>query len=138
MFEPLPVAGGSLQLVLRRGEPRLRGAPVAECPLRDSRVDPAIGVEQRAVAAGVEETAVVMLPVNFDKRRTQLTQQRDGGGLIVDERPAAAVGLDDTPDDERFAGLGGEPVLVEDAARRMTGGQLEAYRHHRLRLAGAD
>src|SRR3546814_16948430 len=63
----------------------------------------AIGVEQGAVAAWVEQAAIVMLAVDFDQRAAEVAQQGGRTGLIVDEGAAAAVGLDDATDDQRFA-----------------------------------
>ena len=55
------------------------------------------------MAARVDEAAVVMLAVQLDQRRRQFAQQCDADGLVVDVGPAAAVGLERTAQDERFA-----------------------------------
>ena len=120
------------------GEPVLEVAHPLPGRGRLGGVDPAIGVEQGAVAARVEQAAIVMLAVDLDQQRAELAQQAGRDRLIVDEGAAAAVGLGDAADDERLAGLAVEPVLGEQGQGGMIGRQLEGDADHRLRLAGAD
>ena len=97
----------------RRPRPRARRARPRSAA---ARVDPAEGVEQGAVAARVEQAAIVMLAVNLDEQRAELAQQAGRDRLVVDEGAAAAVGLDDAADDERLARLAVQPVLGEQRA----------------------
>ena len=89
------------------------------------------------MAAGVEQAAIVMLAVDLDQQRAELAQQRDRSRLVVDERAAAAVGADDSADDERLARLARQAVLGEQAERGMIRRQVEADADDRLRLAVA-
>ena len=77
----------------------------AQAEAAGAGVDPAERVEQGAVAARIEQAAIVVLAVDLDQRGAELAQQPGGDRLVVDEGAAAAVGLDDAADDERLAGL---------------------------------
>ena len=79
-----------------------------------------------------------MLAVNLDQGRAELPQQTGRRGLIVDEGAAAAVGLDETANDERFARLAGKTVLVEQGPGGMAVGDFEGDGDDRLRLSVAD
>ena len=68
----------------------------------------------------------------------ELAQQPGRDRLVVDERAAAAVGLDDAADDQGLAGIEGEAVFIEQGGRRMIGRDLEGDADRRLPLAGAD
>jgi hypothetical protein len=48
-----------------------------------------IAVEQQAVAARIDQPAIIVLAVEFDKEARQIAQQRDAHGLVVDPRPAS-------------------------------------------------
>ena len=58
-------------------------APGRARPPRD--VGAGVAVEQRAVAARIDQPAIVVLAVQFDQRRRQLAQQRRADRLVVDE-----------------------------------------------------
>ena len=60
-----------------------------------------------------QQPAIVVLAMDLDQHRPDLAQQRGGGGLIVDERAASAIGLDQSPDDQRLAGIDLQPILGE-------------------------
>ena len=46
----------------------------------------------------VDQSAIIMLPVDLDQKSAQLTQQCCRNRLVVDESAAAAIGLDRAPD----------------------------------------
>ena len=123
MLEPFAVAGGGLQILARPGQRRLGLAPGAIGALRRGAVDPAERVEQGAVAARIEQAAIVMLAVDLDEQGAELADQGDRGGLVVDQGPAAAVGADDPADDERLARLALEAVVAEQAEGGMVGAE---------------
>ena len=87
------------------------------------RLEPAIGVEQPAMAGGVDQRPLVVLAVNLDEGRAEALEHLDADGLVVDERPGAAVGELDAAQQQRI--LDGDAVLGEDAARRMALVELE-------------
>ena len=51
--------------------------------------------------ARIEQPAIIMLSMDLDQMLPEFAQQARGRRLIVDERPAAPVRLDDPPDDQR-------------------------------------
>ena len=68
-------------------------------------IEPSEGIKQGAMAARIEQAALVMLTVDLDQRRPDLAQQRRRHRLVVDISAAAAVRLDGAADEERLAGL---------------------------------
>ena len=77
MIEPFAVARGGLapRRGRRRAPPRAR-ASRCQAASAAAGVDPAVGVEQGAVAARVEQAAIVVLAVDLDQQRAELAQQR--------------------------------------------------------------
>ena len=94
MHQPFAVRLGIGQRILRRCQLSLGRAHRGEGRRRAGGVDPPERVEQGAVARRCEQPAIVMLAVNFDQNRAQSSQQTRGHRLIVDECPAAPIGLD--------------------------------------------
>ena len=138
MFEPVAVARRRVGLGPRRGERLFARAQVLPGRFGGARVDPAIAVEQGAMAARIEQAAIVMLAVNLDEQGAELALEAGGDRLVVDKGAAAAVRLDDAADEQGLAGRPGEAVLVEQGARGMVGCDLEADADHCLPLPGAD
>ncbi len=80
-----------------------------------------------------------MLAVNLDQEGRDLAEQRGGGGLAVDEAPAAAIGLDLAAHDQRLAGFDLDPRFVQDQRQAAVGGGgLETGGDDRLPRAVAD
>ena len=127
----------------RRLERLLGRAPLPPGALDADGVRPAvrnagITIEQRAVAARIDQAAIVVLAVQLHQERRQLAQQRDADGLVVDECLAAAIDFQLTLEDQRLARLDRDVGVVEqrgDAGRQR--GELEARHHARPVLAGA-
>jgi hypothetical protein len=90
------------------------------------------------VAAGIEQSAVVMLAVDLDEQRAELADQGDRHGLVVDQRAAAAVRLDDPAEDERLSRLALEAAFGEEGKSGVPGRKLEGDPDHRLGLTAAD
>ena len=127
MFQPFLVARRRFQLLAGRRERRLGRAPGGVAAGDPGAVDPREGVEQRPMAAWVEQAAIVVLAVDLDQQPAQLAQQRNRGRLVVDRRAAAAIRADDALDDHRFAGLDGNVIVGEEVCdgavpRRLEGG----------------
>ena len=55
--------------------------------------------------ARIDQSAVVVLAVQFDQRRSQLAQQCGTDRLVVDEGLARPVRFERAAQDQRFAGL---------------------------------
>jgi hypothetical protein len=72
----------------------LRIAP--RCPERfdlcSAIFKPAEGIEQPAMSCGVDQCTLVMLAVDLNKGAPELLEHLHAYGLVVDERPGAAVG----------------------------------------------
>ena len=111
------------------------GAPLVPQPrhFRGVGVDPAIGVEQRAVRCGIDEGAFVMLAVNLDQSRAERAQHLHADRLVVDERASPAVGELRPPHDQLV--LADKIVVGQHAARRMVFGDIEGGDH--LAVLGA-
>ena len=115
------------------------GAPGGMSDSDRLRLAAAIGVKQRAVAAGIEQAAIVMLAVDFDQRAAQIAQQRGGTGLVVDEGAAATIGLHRAADQQRFAGFDLDAIVGQQQRGAMTGGRrIEAGGNAGLRLPCPD
>ena len=108
-------------------------------------IDPAIGIEQRAMGRGIDKGALVVLAVDFHQRRAERAQHLHADRLIVDERAGAAVGKLHAPHDQFV--VAAEIVIGEHPARRMAFGEIEggdhlallgAFAHQRGFAAGAE
>ncbi|KAK0348634.1 hypothetical protein LTR94_036419, partial [Friedmanniomyces endolithicus] len=101
MVEIVAIARGRCDRLARLRQIGSSAAPGGMSGGDRLRLATAIGVEQGAMATGVEQAAIVMLAVDLDQRTAQIAQQRGGTGLVVDEGAAAAVGLDRAADQQR-------------------------------------
>jgi hypothetical protein len=70
-----------------------------------------------AVRRGVQEGAVVVLPVDLHKRLAELPQQRRGDRPVVDESLCAPILMLDAPEDEQILAI--DVLLPKEAAGRM-------------------
>src|SRR5690606_4466550 len=103
--------------LLGEGEPRFRRRVPEPAHLGGSGIEPTETVEKRPMARWIEKSALVMLPVNFDKRIAHLPEKADAHRLIVDEGPRAPVlGLHAAKNEFAFRI---EPVIAENGAGRM-------------------
>ena len=84
---------------------RQRRAPLRPCGGDACHVRAGVAVEQRAVAARVDQAAIVVLAVQLDQRAADFPQERDADRLVVDPRARAAVRLHRAPQDQRLAGF---------------------------------
>src|SRR5690606_5078415 len=80
-------------------------------------------IEQGPVPRCIEQSALVMLAVNFDKRVANLPQQADTHRLIVDEGPRPPVARLHAAPNEIAPGT--EAVLPEDCPRGMSAIHIE-------------
>ena len=83
-----------------------------------ARVDPAERVEQRAMALGIEQAAIVVLAVDLDRQRAEVAQQSGGHRAAADEGAAAAVALERPADDQRLARLDLDALFARAAVDR--------------------
>ncbi len=139
MAKPLRFAAGALDLGAMRLHRGLARAPlVPKTPdLGGVVLDAAIGVEQRAMGRRLDESAVVVLAVDFHQSRAERAQHLHAHRLIVDEGAGAAVGELDPAHDQFVLGdrFRNQVVLRQQAARRMLLGDVESRSH--LALLGA-
>jgi hypothetical protein len=92
-------------------------------------------IKQRAVLGRIDQSAVVMLAVNFDQSRAERAQNVHADRLIVDEGAGAAIGQLQAAQYE--IAVIGEIVAGQNGASRMIARQIEHRRHLALRCAGA-
>ena len=78
--------------------------------------------------ARIDQTAVVMLAVEFDQMRGKIAQQCDADRLVVDESLAAAICLELPSHDQRLARFDLDPCLAQQGGR--SANQIE-HRSHR-------
>ena len=88
------------------------------------------------MGGSVDQSALVVLAVDLDKRAADVAHQRDAGGLVVDEDAGAAVGGLHAAQDDVAVVV--ERVFGEDGARRMVLRHVEDGRHLALSRAVAD
>lgn len=116
---------GPAPLVPRLGDPGAVGTGIA--------------IEQQAVAAGIDQPAIVMLAVQFDEKPRQLAQQRHADRLVVDMGTAAAIGAHAAAHQQGLARL---PVDLRLCQQRHdpggTVGEFEGRGDAGLLLATAD
>lgn len=103
---------GLRQRFLRRAPFFVRRARGGKLPCVAGKI-----VQHRAVGFGVEQPLRFELAVNLDQRRAQRAQQRDAGGLVVDESLAAAVGGQGAAQDKFCFRL--QPVVAQEVLRGM-------------------
>jgi hypothetical protein len=138
MVEPFAIACSILQIGARRFQ-RILGRTPGGMRGRDrGDVEPAEGVEQCAMAARIDQPAIVMLAMDLDKHPAQFAQGGGGRRLVVDEGAAAAIGLDRAADHQRLAGLMLQPILLEQREGGVIGREIEGGRYRGLRRAIAD
>jgi hypothetical protein len=135
MLQPFAVAIRLFQFGRGLIEPCLGIAPAFIGRRDPFGVELAERIEQGAVAARVEQAAIVMLAMDLDQAGADEAQQPGGRGLIVDVGPAAAIGPDHPANHERFARIGVEPAIGEDGEGRMVAGRIETRGDGRLRGA---
>ena len=121
------------------GQLRFGLAPLPPRGLDALDVAGPVAVEQRAVAARVDQPAVVVLAVQLDQRRGDRPQQRGADRLVVDEGLAPAVGAQRAAQDQRLARLDLDLGLGQRFAHRFgQRGELERRGNARPLLARAD
>ena len=133
--QPFGFALGALDVGAMALDGDVARAPLVPQPrhFRGVVVDPAIGVEQRAVRRGIDEGAFVMLAVNFDQSRAERAQHLHADRLVVDKGASPAVGELHPPHDQLV--LADKIVVGQHAARRMVFGDIEGGDH--LAVLGA-
>src|SRR4029078_13609789 len=77
-----------------------------------ARVELAEGIEQRAVTPGVQESAIVVLAVDFDRQCAKVAEDAGGDPPAAREGAAAAIALQRAADDQRLAGIERDALLV--------------------------
>src|SRR5207253_936529 len=138
MFEILPVALGSRRLRPRARQVSIDPAHLGPRTLDRASVQAAKGVEQVAVTPGVEQTAIIVLTMNFDDQAANLPDQPGRNGGCTHEGAAPAVALQSAPDDQRLARVRLDALFPEEAVRGMVGGKLDLCGDHGLLLARTD
>ena len=85
------------------------------CPRRfdRARIELAERVEQGAVALGVEQAAIVVLAVNFDRRPGNVAQQRGRNRGAPSKGAAAAIGLERSPEQQGLARIALDPLFAK-------------------------
>ena len=73
------------------------------------------------MAARVEQPALVVLAVDLDRQSADVPKQAGGHARCADEGPAAAVGLERAPEDQRLARIGLDALLGQQRMDRMVG-----------------
>ncbi len=97
-----------------------------------------IAIEQRAVAARIDEAAIIVLAVKLDQRGREFTQGARADGLVVDEGLGPAIGSDLAADDQRLARLKLDLALVQHLNDRgRQGARIETRGDARLLLSRA-
>ena len=108
-----------LQRILRLGQLVFGGAPCGPCLADPHCVSTSKAIEQRAVAARVHQSAIIVLSMQFDEVARHLAQQAHADRLIIDEGLALAIGLELSPDDQRFAFLYVDICVVEQFGKQV-------------------
>ena len=85
------------------------------------------GVEQRPMGGGVDQGALVMLPMDLDQRGAQKPQGLDADGLVIDEGARAAVRELHAAQDQLIVGL--DVVCRRQSAHRVGARQVEGGGH---------
>src|SRR4051812_43295224 len=84
-------AGGSDQS-FRVGQGVARSSTGPPGGVQRCQVKPRKAVQQRPVAARIQQTPIVLLTVQFDQGVGQVAQDFSGGTAVVDESRLAAIG----------------------------------------------
>ena len=105
MLKPLLIARGIFQCFACDIKPHFRLMPRRKIGRDRCGVASAKGVKQRPVPARVQQPPVVMLAMYFHQRCTDIAQQSRRTRLIIYEGLTAAIGLDRTADQQRFANV---------------------------------
>ena len=100
------------------------------------KVQAAIGVDQLAMGAWIDERAVVVLAMNFDEFAGDRPQPLRGHPLIVDESTAAAIGQLQAPQNQASGGC--DVLRLRHGHRRVVLGKFESRADLTLRRAVAD
>ena len=83
----------------RSVQPLLRASPALPRSSHASNISTRIAIEQGPVATRIDETAIIVLAMQFHQRARHFAQQRHAHRLVIDEGLAAAIGLDPAADD---------------------------------------
>ena len=115
------------------------GAPVG--PGRGDRLglaaQAAVGVEQGAMGARVQQADGFVLAVDLEQQVADLAQHRGAGRLVVDEGAAAAIGGEGAAQDQVLVAGVGKALLLQHVPGGMAGRQGEDRRDRRLGRAAA-
>jgi len=84
-------------------------------------------INQVAMAAWIDQRAIIMLPVDLDQRLPDLAQELDTHADVVDEGAAPAVGPLNATQDESVLWL--KPIGGEELKYRMAWRKIEARGH---------
>src|SRR5438270_4420306 len=122
MFEPFAIALCRGSGAARLEQFRLNPGYIGPLAFNASRVELTERIKQRAMSLGVEQSAVIMLPVNLDRERADVAEQSGGNARTADECAAAAVALQGPPDDQRLARLALYALLGQSRQLRVAGG----------------
>src|ERR1043165_371010 len=88
-------------------------------------------IDQGAMAARIDQRAIVVLPMDLDQSLPHLAQKLNADANVVDEGAAPAVGSLHAPQDETVLRL--EPICGEELERGMAWRQIEARGYLTLR-----
>ena len=120
-----------------------RRTPCAPGRVHRRHISSGIAVHQQAVPARIDQSAIIVLPVQFHQLPGEVAQQRRADRLIVDEGlgadPAAAIGAQAALQDQRLTRFNLHLRLAQHRADRQR--QLVKFKagdHARLIGPGAD
>ena len=99
-------------------------------------LQPTEGVEQPGMGGGIGEADLVMLALHLNELAGEAAQQADGDRLVIDEGPAAAIGLDHAAQDQRI--FNSDALFGQGGEDRMAGGRGEGGGNRALRLPGPN
>jgi hypothetical protein len=86
----------------------------------------------------IEETAAIMLAMDFNQKIAELADEADTGRLVIDPSLAAAISRHPAAQDQRFAQFDINAGIGDQGVHRMIVGYLERGRSTALIAARAD
>ena len=92
------------------------------------------GIQQGPMPPRVQQTAIIMLPMQFHQRLGQVAQHIARDAVVIDPGRLAPIQRVDPPQDQ-FTLVQPKPRLIQNRPGRMVGGQVEHRRHAALRRA---
>ena len=106
MAQPVGLAQRPFRLRPMASDGRLGTAPRLPQPLDrvGLQFQAAIGIEQPAVGAGIDQRAGIVLAMDFHQRGAQRLERLHADRLFVDKGPRAAVGKLHPAQDQRLVG----------------------------------